>query len=685
MRDPLRNPSRMPRLASPAALLLGLLLAAAAHAGDVPDADLTVYEPQAFAAAAPVNALDMVQRVPGFVLVGADPEVRGYVGAQGNVLIDGAHPASKRDDLEELLRRIPAASVARIERIRGGSGGIEMAGHAVVVNVVRRTADRSPVALEAGVAMAEDWLRPRVALEFGRRRDGRALELALAATPELDDDSGAGSLRSETADGAPLEDAQTSTQRTLDEVAASGAWRRPAGAGEFRLDGALRSQRDRQSIETLYRAPAPATERVREDQDYRDAEFGARYPRALGPRTTLELMASQQLGWLELLSTERDGSGDERFAEDTDSGESLARADWVQERSDTLTVVAGLEGAYNFLDSTAQLSEDGMPVEVPGSDVTLREHRAEASLGATWQPRADWTVDGAFAVEGSQIRQSGDSPLRRDFLYPKPRVAVSWQARAQDRLRASLARTVGQLDFEDFVASAALDTGVVSAGNAELEPDQTWRLAASWERSFWDDGALVVTLAHEAIDDVVDRVPISADGETFDAPGNIGDGTRDTASVELSASLDRLGLRGMRFASTVSWRRSEVTDPTTGATRGISDEAPREGDFSLSQTLPARRLAWGLSLTLAEVETSYRFDEVAREREGEAWSMYLERRFGDGWRLRAEASELFGRDIGEDRSLYDGPRSEEPLAGRERREHRVPLQFLLTLRRSTGG
>ena len=241
------------------------------------------------------------------------------------------------------------------------------------------------------------------------------------------------------------------------------------------------------------------------------------------------------------------------------------------------------------------------------------------------------------------------------------------------------------VDFEDFVASAALDTGVVSAGNAELEPDQTWRLAASWERSFWDDGALVVTLAHEAIDDVVDRVPISADGETFDAPGNIGDGTRDTASVELSASLDRLGLRGMRFASTVSWRRSEVTDPTTGATRGISDEAPREGDFSLSQTLPARRLAWGLSLTLAEVETSYRFDEVAREREGEAWSMYLERRFGDGWRLRAEASELFGRDIGEDRSLYDGPRSEEPLAGRERREHRVPLQFLLTLRRSTGG
>ena len=283
----------MPQAANPAVLLLSLVLATAAHASDTPDADLTVYEPQAFAAVAPVNALDMVQRVPGFVLVAADPEVRGYVGAQGNVLIDGAHPASKRDDLEELLRRIPAASVARIERIRSGSGGIEMAGHAVVVNVVRRTADRAPVALEAGVAMAEDWLRPRVALEFGRRRDGRALELARAATPELDDDSGAGTLRSVAADGTPVEDAETSTQRTLDEITASGAWRQPAATGELKFDGALRSLRDRQAIETVYRAPAHATESGREDQDYRDAEFGARYQRALGPRTTLELMASQ--------------------------------------------------------------------------------------------------------------------------------------------------------------------------------------------------------------------------------------------------------------------------------------------------------------------------------------------------------------------------------------------------------
>ncbi len=679
----------MPQLATPATLMLCALLAmaapAATRAADTPDADVTVYEPQAFAAAAPVNALDMVERVPGFVLVAADPEVRGYVGAQGNVLIDGAHPASKRDDLEDLLRRIPAAAVARIERIRGGSGGIEMAGHPVVVNVVRRNADQAPMALEAGVAMAEDWLRPLVALEFGQRRGERALELALSAAPELDDDTGEGSLRTQDADGAPVEDADTSTQRTLDAVEASGAWRQAAGGGELKLDGALRSEREQESIDTDYRAPQPASESVREDQDFRDAEFGARYRRALDPRTTMELMASQQLGWLELLSTEREGSGDERFDEDTDSGETLARLDLVQQRSDALTLVAGLEGAYNFLDSTARLNVDGEPVEVPGSDVVLREQRAEASLGATWQPRTDWSVDGAFAIETSRIRQSGDSPLRRDFLYPKPRLAASWQARAQDRFRASLARTVGQLDFEDFVASAALDTDVVSAGNAELEPDQTWRLAASWERNFWDDGALVLTLAHEAIDDVVDRVPITADGETFDAPGNIGDGTRDTATVELSTSLDRLGLRGMRFASTVSWRRSEVTDPTTGTTRAISEEAPREGELSLTQTLPAQRLAWGVSVELSEVDTSYRFDEIDEEREDASWGVYLERRFGDGWRLRAEASELFGRDFAETREVYDGARSSAALESRELRDHRTPLQFMLTLRRSTGG
>src|SRR3546814_3387241 len=96
----------------------------------------------------------MVKRLPGFVLVDSDGDVRGYAGATGNVVIDGKPPSSKSESLEAVLRRIPAASVARIEVIRGGAPGIDMGGHDVVANVVRtaqatRSLDRKSTRLNS--------------------------------------------------------------------------------------------------------------------------------------------------------------------------------------------------------------------------------------------------------------------------------------------------------------------------------------------------------------------------------------------------------------------------------------------------------------------------------------------------------------------------------------------------------
>ena len=56
-------------------------------------------------------------------------EHQGVGGAVGNVVIDGQPPASKQDKLEDILKRIPAASVERIELIRGAAT-LRMAGSA---------------------------------------------------------------------------------------------------------------------------------------------------------------------------------------------------------------------------------------------------------------------------------------------------------------------------------------------------------------------------------------------------------------------------------------------------------------------------------------------------------------------------------------------------------------------------
>src|SRR3546814_17704960 len=94
----------------------------------------------------------MVLRVPGFTIVESDADVRGYAGATGNVLFDGARPTSKREDTSALLKRIPAHAVERIELIHAGAPGLDMGGYAVLANVVRRREPSPAWAAKAGLS-----------------------------------------------------------------------------------------------------------------------------------------------------------------------------------------------------------------------------------------------------------------------------------------------------------------------------------------------------------------------------------------------------------------------------------------------------------------------------------------------------------------------------------------------------
>jgi hypothetical protein len=66
------------------------------------------------------------------------------------------------------------------------------------------------------------------------------------------------------------------------------------------------------------------------------------------------------------------------------------------------------------------------------------------------------------------------------------------------------------------------------------------------------------------------------------------------------------------------------------------------------------------------------------------WTVFVERELGTHWRVRAEATDLFGRGFKETREKYDGPRSTEPLEEIERRRRRSPGFVSLTFRCRTG-
>ncbi len=667
-----------------AVLALGAATASVAQTAPVGNG-VVVFAPEAFASAAPATAGDMLARVPGFTVVEADDDVRGYAGALGNVLIDGARPSSKREDIGDILDRIPAASVERIELIRGGVPGVDMAGYPVVANIVRRRSDTVEWAVEGGaIASLDGWSAVGFGGEYSRAWGDRSLELALKVEPDLDDDTGQGIIEEYKPDGALDERIASDTLTTQNTVEASAAFRQPLARGRLTATAGLRRE---QTDSATRLGDSPAFDEVVDETERLDeAEAGLHFARALSDRLSLVAVASQRLGRLEAREHSVEGADDEAFAETTDTGESIARIDLTWERSDRLSFTAGLEGAFNVLESEARLQENGVPVALPGSDVRIEERRGEASLAATWKPMEGWRLDAGLRVERSAIAQSGDTPLERSFTYAKPRLAATWDATEADRLHLSLSREVGQLDFGDFVASASLDRGVITVGNAELEPDKTWRLTAGWEHRFGDDAALTLTWTHDRIEDVIDRVLIVTPGDVFDAPGNIGDGRRDTLALELTAPLDGVGISGGQLRSSLLWRTSEVTDPVTGERRDISGERPFEGLIELTQDLPSMGLTWGVEIDhIAERQTEYRFDEITRESEGASWTLHVERRIGAHWRLRFEATDLFGRDFSETREKHDGPRSIFPVEEIERRERETPGYVSLTLRRSTGG
>ena len=99
-----------------AAALLSMSTPLAALAQDA-EPEMTVFLPEDFTQFAPINARDMVQRIPGFRLSNSrgQDESRGLGQATENVLINGQRISSKSSSAADVLSRIPASTVERIE------------------------------------------------------------------------------------------------------------------------------------------------------------------------------------------------------------------------------------------------------------------------------------------------------------------------------------------------------------------------------------------------------------------------------------------------------------------------------------------------------------------------------------------------------------------------------------------
>lgn len=640
-------------------------------AGAAGQQGVTPYASAFFTEFQPTTAFDMLARVPGFAFDGGD-SVRGYGGAAGNVLIDGQRPASKNDPLENVLRRIQASQVERVDVIHGGAPGIDMQGKTVIANVILRKDVGGQWLLAVASSVFQDGrTTPAVRFEGSRGLGDGKFEWSLLPFTFVDDGAGEGPRTRRDGAGLLLRDSYADETGGGRGIEAKSGWKAPLADGRLSLNASYRHEHYEWSLNEITTFPAAA--RLFVDDDYRqtDGEIGGSWERSFNAKAKLELTALTNRRYTEFSSAFDDGADDGVFSESSERGESIARGVLRYALSPALSVEGGGEAAFNFLDSSIDYLQNGAPVVLPAANVRVEEQRGEVFGSTTWRPVPELSLEAGLRIEVSTISQSGDTNLEKSFTYPKPRLSATWSPTASDQFRLRVEREVGQLDFGDFVSSTAFSTGVVTAGNADLEPSKNWTIEAAYERKFWKDGAVVLTLRHQEITDATDRVPIIGPGYAFDAPGNIGDGTADSLEVSLNLPLSRFGVSGGLLKATGEWSRSEVTDPTTGETRRISGQEPFEGEIKFSQDLPRYRFQWGINIASGFTETFYRFDEIETV-EMEPWyQIYIEYKPTPTFSVRVEAQNLAGRDFIRDRQVYTGPRDTNALAYTDNR----PLDF----------
>lgn len=644
---------------------------------------VSIYPPDFFSGSKTSSAFDMLALLPGYRFVDADTELRGLAGASGNVLIDGTRPASKYDSLEDVLRRIPATSVARIELIRAGTPGIDMQGHTVLANVVRERNARMRGSVEVGSAVYErDFQAPRVAGELAHRTADRLMEFSASAERTIDDEHGAGSRPRVSPQGQLLRDGEYSQDEGEQIAAAAGGYESAAFGGKLQLRGSLQRIRSHADIHDEATFPTTRSEFVREFERETSAEWGAYFERALSEPTRFELSAIQRN--LRSRGGEHATEPDEvsSFREASKASESIVRA-LVRHRGGRVSFEGGLETALNSLDSHGRLTENGIEVPIPGADLNVEERRGEAFAGATFVPSETWQFELGARFEYSELEQSGERGLSKTFFFPKPRMLLAW-SHASNRVRLLVERTVGQLDFEDFASSPSLSTGTVTAGNPDLEPDRAWRTEIGWERPLLDQGAIMIAARRDFIESIVDRIPVVAD-TTFDAIGNIGSGVRDELEIDLTLPLDRLGVSGGMLKAQGLWRRTEATDPVTGATRPISEQPPLEATLQFQQALTVLNARWGIDLTLPTEEREYRFDEVRTDRIGTMLNLFVECEPVSSWRIRLFANNLTDRSAERRREVYEGMRNTAAVRYIETRTLAIGRYAGLDVRWNFGG
>jgi outer membrane receptor protein involved in Fe transport len=627
----------------------------------------------------PLTALDMVRQVPGFVLQENDESIRGMGSALGNFLINDRRPSTKQDQPLEILARIPVELVERIEIIRGQVRDIDMQGQSSLINIVliedsravvqwdayiRQTFEHGGITPKASFSLSDKWHDIEYNFGLGYRQSN----VGYNGSEDIDDKVG------------DLTEIRVLNRET-DNKFYSGNLNASRWLGEtFAQLNTKFMYEDHVFFTSSRRFPQPpgsSSRYITFDKDYKKSffEMGFDLERELYTDFTGKMIFLFYRGFEDGIEIQRsvDGSNIQTLQRSADTynteieGITRLELDWAGIPGHAIQ--GNAEAVMNvFKGKLFQTNDTGngpVPVAVPGANSRVREIRWDFLLMDTWSS-GRLNIDMGLGGERSTVMQTGDVTNERSFFFIKPQWVMTYTPEQGRQLRFRLGREVAQLDLGDFISATVLEDDDLAMGNPEIKPDSSWVSELSYERRFTRNSVAKLTVFHHWIADVFDLVPIT---DTFEAPGNIGNGRRWGIELESTLPLQWLGLIGARLKLKARWQDSTVTDPVTREARVISAvrnsgsdaffNVENEYAFNINfrHDFEAARFAWGFILQDRAAQYHYKVNELQVENETVEINTFIETTHWLGIKIRIDLENVTDYNELRERTVYMGLRN----------------------------
>jgi hypothetical protein len=643
---------------------------------------------------APATALDMIRRIPGFNLSGANFG-RGLGQGGANVLINGDRLTGKTD-VGQQLSRIGATNVVKIEILDGASLDIPgLAGQ--VANITTKS---------TGLSGTFEWspeFRPRLKPNYLRGNVNVSGETGnLTYTLGLKNNA----FRNGTYGLETLTQADGTLFETRDEVSRNygespGAtvdltWKPKADhignlnleINQFTFDGTESSLREAQTDlgEDLFTF-------FKSSEDEWNMSLGADYELPFSLFSTKGRLKT--IGYYRFESSptvsqfeafeDRDRVSGSRFQRQADEAETILRTEYSWSPKGGRDWQFGIEGAFNYLDIDAALSElengDYVSQTLTGASARVEEKRAETTLTHSRPLSTKWDAQASVGIEYSELLQRGEdnaNETRRDFIRPKGFLSTTYKPAEGQLWRAKIERQVGQLNFFDFIASVNLNNDEANSANANLKPSQSWRGELAYEVDFGKGNAWNTTLDGSIITDLVDRIPV---GENGDAVGNL-DSTAYTYALHSDLTLkgEDWNLNGMEFNAGFGLHFSHLNDPIQNFDRRLNGDSRWHWNTNFRHDIPKSDYAYGFEASQNRNAANYRLSAINLFTfKGPFVGVFVEHKDVFGMRLNLRLNNLLSSSDDFERRIFTNRRDIGVLNFTESREREFGVLFRANL------